>query len=563
MKTNIASKREALVEQINSAARSRNDFHGSIKAVPSYQSPSFSGKTDFKDVTTTYNPEYSAKDDEDFSRVYDADVEHEIVHKQDGKGRGCPKTDEHDLDDVLVPISKVLKTKGIPNVPFGMQGHTVYTYFANLLEDFVVNNIGVENRGSQGFFGLYDELMRHSDVSELYEAFVKLQAATFPHKAGISRVIKHFKQSKKASEVYRTFLEKTGLMKLEKDDRVAYLSDISNWPQLSKTFAEEFSQLIDPEDLAKSWFPLFGGNDFTKLDDEDVQMEIAIKAYAASKGKFEPPPFMDDNLALLSLYRRFAKDIDVKAETTSVETRRQIAHTGIRKFDFDKDSLEQLSVGIDETGKIEHQTGRYPLTVVSRYQISAGHWPEVRIGLLDCSDSTRRSLGRTKGKVMNPWAQENKQWTDTSIFHQELICFFGLCELFIRKGTLKNSNVRLGVFSDATRLAKDLTESEQLALQPEFGGTTMSEKYLDEFFAGKGSLLYTISDGDVANWAQIKNKFIKLAKKHLYFHMQVGSETQMYRDLKSAGLTAVLDDGTNSAKTLIDLTQIQVYGAKG
>ena len=36
----------------------------------------------------------------------------------------------------------------------------------------------------------------------------------------------------------------------------------------------------------------------------------------------------------------------------------------------------------------------------------------------------------------------------------------------------------------------------------------------------------------------------------------------MYRDLKNAGLTAILNDGTNSAEILVDLTQRTIYGGK-
>ncbi len=555
--------RETQIKEIVTDAKTRNDFRGSIKTTPEYRKPSFTGKIiNLKDIRITYNPEYKEKNKEDFEHTIDAVVEHEIVHKQDGKGRGCPKKEDYDIEKVLIPMSKVLKNNGIPNVPFGSQGHTVYSFFANMFQDFVVNNIGTENRGSEGFFALYDDMAEHTGLTELFEAFIKLQAMTFPEKKGVSRLLKHFKQPKKANETYKKYLERTNLMKLEKKERVKYLSNPENWPFLSEIFAEEYSKLLDLKELSKSWFPLFGGNDFQKLDDENVQMEIAIKAYKASHEEFIPPPFMDNNLALLAVYRQLAKEINIKVESTSVETRRPVTYVAKRKFDFEKDSLEKLTYGIDNKGKIKAQTGKHPLLVTSRYQVSAGHFPEVRIGLFDCSGSTQESINGKKGKVMNPWSSENKRWTDTSIYHQELKCAFGLWELFRRKGTLKKSNSRLGVFSNTTRLAKNLEESERMALQPEFRGTAIQESYLDEFFAGRNSLLYTISDGEVTNWPRIKDKFIERAKKHNYFHLQIGRETPMYLDLKEAGLTAILDDGTKADQILIDLTLKNVYGGK-
>ena len=109
-------------------------------------------------------------------------------------------------------------------------------------------------------------------------------------------------------------------------------------------------------------------------------------------------------------------------------------------------------------------------------------------------------------------------------------------------------------------MGRNLRESEELALKPDFGGTSFDEQSLDELFRGKGSLVYTISDGEISNWGDVKEKFIERAKKHHYFHLQIGEKTQMYRDLKSAGLKTLLDDGKNSAKILIDVTQREVFG---
>ena len=144
---------------------------------------------------------------------------------------------------------------------------------------------------------------------------------------------------------------------------------------------------------------------------------------------------------------------------------------------------------------------------------------------------------------MNPWADEERQWRDTSIYHQELLCEFGLYELFRRRGTLREANVRSGVFSTSTRMGKNLRESEKLSLEPEFGGTIFDNSSLDDLFKGRGSLVYTISDGEIENWETIyktdshgkmekdkdgnpivlgqgvKERFIEGAKKHNYFHL--------------------------------------------
>ena len=73
-------------------------------------------------------------------------------------------------------------------------------------------------------------------------------------------------------------------------------------------------------------------------------------------------------------------------------------------------------------------------------------------------------------------------------------------------------------------------------------------------------MVYTISDGGVENWADIKDAFVEGAKRHHYVHLQIGRKTPMYEDLKSAGLKTILDDGTNASRVLIDFTQKEIYG---
>ena len=84
-------------------------------------------------------------------------------------------------------------------------------------------------------------------------------------------------------------------------------------------------------------------------------------------------------------------------------------------------------------------------------------------------------------------------------------------------------------------------------------------------FEGEGSLVYTISDGNIGNWSEIRDEFIEGARRHNYFHLQVSKGNrklpQMYDDLNEAGLNAVHDDGSNS-RILVDLTQKRIYGAK-
>ena len=574
------------VEKIVSEVRARNNFRGKISIKEKYDKPCFSGVIKkLENIESTYNPDYPLHDigpgysrEKSFNSAFESVLEHEVTHKKDGKGRGFPQTEDYDLEKVLIPVANVLKSKGLPNVACGHQGHTLYTYFANLVSDFGVNNIVCDNRGSEGLFLVYNDMLNSSGkLGDLFEGFLKLQARTFSKKKGVSKIIPYFTHNEKPKKAVQNFLSRTKLMEILPEKRADYLANPENYEKISSIFAEEFSELVDAQDLQACFFPVFGGNDFARLNDEEVQMKIAIKAYGKEGSEFKPPVFMDDNLALLSVYKMLAKDIEMKVESHSIETERPVSYVSRRKFDIEKDNVEKMRIGINSPGKLEMQVGKYPLKVRSRYQISAGNFPEIRVGLVDCSDSTRREINGKKGKIMNSWAQTNMQWTDSSIYHYELKNAFGLFELFRRKGTLRRSNTRAGVFSDESRMGIDLSESERLLLQPSFSGTQLDKETIDELFQGRNCLVYLMSDGEIANkddWVTEYRKdsgriieqkvklidyFVQKAEGHHVFYLHVGEPNETSNYLDSRGIKVVYDDGTNS-NVLVDLTRKEIYG---
>jgi len=566
MKTN---QNKNIAKEIVSKARA--EFNGEINSKEISSVPCFEGVnsgTNCDNILVGYNPSYPLHvlpeylKENAFYNAFNAITDHEKRHKLD-----CPKNYKIDLNEILIPCAKTLKSKGFPNIPFGTQGHTLYTYFANLFSDLVVNTKSASEIGSKGHFLYYDDDITNTGgkTGKLFEAFLKTQTYLFPDKTGFMQIAKHFDFNLESEKAVKNFLERTGLKKLNKLERVRELTKQENWKNISSIFTEEFSNLLDKNNLNSFYFPLPAGNDMVWVNDEDIQGEICIESYESGKssGKFQAPEFMDDNSALLSVYKQIAKTIDFRTKSHSVETSRPVSYAGKRKFDFEKDNLEKMVYDINTNGKLEMQIGKHPLNVKSRYQISAGEFPEIRVGLIDCSGSTKNSLTGETGVVMNPWANEKKQWTDTSIYHWELRHFIGLCELFKRKGTLKSSNVRLGLFSDTTRLAENLEESEKLALTPSFGSTYLNENYLEKFFEGEGSLCYLETDGEIGNWDSLKNYFIENTKKHHFVFLQYGEKSQAYKDVKKAGLkTLLIDKNTikNSDKLLVDFTLKEFYG---
>ena len=123
---------------------------------------------------------------------------------------------------------------------------------------------------------------------------------------------------------------------------------------------------------------------------------------------------------------------------------------------------------------------------------------------------------------------------------------------------LQQTNISLTNFSSETHTKSGLMEAKKLALQPQFGNTTLDLEKVRNMFKNHGMLVFTITDGEISNWQSIKEEFIKLAKQHHYFHLQIGNANQTTKYLEKAGLKVeYITNAKDLATKVIDLT----YGA--
>lgn len=76
-------------------------------------------------------------------------------------------------------------------------------------------------------------------------------------------------------------------------------------------------------------------------------------------------------------------------------------------------------------------------------------------------------------------------------------------------------------------------------------------------------MVYTISDGKIENWADIKDDFMKQARKHFYFHLQIGAESEAARELKKNGFNVCEVHGAQDlADKVIEITDSAYRGRR-
>ena len=588
-----------ITEKIKARETARFNYRGKVSIKEVSNEPCFSGCIDMlttAKIELKYNPNYpeDAKDlegivSDPFEKAFTSLLRHELNHKGGGKFQGCPRNIDLHAENVLEPVAKTLQELNISNISVS-ENQTLYAYMANLVED-VFDNAELGNSSDHiGMFLAYKDDAQHLPLeingkfSPLFDAFVQLQDVLYGGKISKKLLSEHYSDDERVQTTIDSFMQRSGLDDFQREvftkrkkigrhvlDRkiiAQYLMDEEHWPELSRILIEEFSKLIDKDKLQQpdyvkvTFLPLKGeGDDFSsEMDDKETKMRLVWKKYQEGKGEkvsstFEPPAYLDSFEALDLIYQRLARNLEIKTRASTRTASIPIMNYGKRKFEPRRDKLSKAKVGLGRDGKLELNVARYHEDYPIEYTEKMKSLPEIKFVMLDTSESMSWSIdGNYTGKVMNPWADENRQWGDNSRYHHSLVAWYGLLELLRKQGTLKHKSVRLANYSSSTQTASDLKSAKKLALTPQFGCTKLDFNTIDDMF-GRDQLIFSLSDGDVSNWNEIKEVYIKRAKQNHYFHLQIGRETIMSRDLEEAGLAVKYDDGKNLGKLVIDLTR--------
>ena len=576
------------IKEIKAEETARFNYTGNL-TIKTSTHPCFSGCMDL--LTTArieigYNPRFEeeAKDlekivNDPFTQAAAALIRHELNHKGGGDFQGCPQTLELHVEEILEPVAQTLKQQDVPNVQVSAQ-QTLYAYMANLVED-IIDNTELGNKTDHvGMFVMYKDDAQHAEeptFTPLFDAFVQLQQKLFGGKRAQKLLKGHTTDNPEVQKAIDNVMQRTGLNNytrevtsrrkkktrqvFDKKRATRHLTNKSNWKQFATIVAEEFSKLLDkdklqqPDYIKEMFIPLKGEADTfaDEMDNKETKMRFVEKRYKEQGTAFSPPAFLENFDALDVLYQKLARNLEIKTRSATSTTTMPIMQYGQRPFDAKTDKLSKARVSM-KTGKMQLVVPRFSEQHPIEYTEPARSLPKIKLVLLDTSGSMKTSVNGKQGKVMNPWADESVQWTDTSRYHHALVGWYGLQELLRKKGALKHTSVHFANYSNETKTATTLKASRRLALTPQFGYTSLDMDTVDDMF-GRGELVLSLSDGDMDNWSDIKEEYIQRAQKSEYVHIQIGGQTTMTQDLEAAGVPVVYDDGSNLGKLVLDVTR--------
>ena len=482
---------------------------------------------------------------------------HEVGHDKlpnDVDGLGCPQ----DIEYKEIAVDAVVRGM-LENNKFSQNGAA---YLENTISD-VINNINGSKYtrfdGLTAYLGEQGEL-NEGKYSLLFEAFTKLNMELWGNNMQKIFLKKYYTNNQKVEDAVQSCIKELNLG-TNKEDNIKILFNKDEWDNIYYIFSKHLSKLMDapaPEILFGSGsdgkgyavpasFDDSGNIDPEKVNDpmlkkvldKDNMKKSLVKRNAQGKSI---PSFVDNWSALDMLYQGLASEIYIKAETMQKGESMPIASIQSRIFDPDKDNLEKIIFGkilIDDSGAPALAVPRTYLEHAVKYKKSIKSYPELNIALLDISTSMLQSSnGSGVGhKHIIPWG-------DSSKYHYAVLAYYGVEKALHRLGVGVKTKYNVITFAEDTESTGSVGYYDdirkQRILNPTFGNSTnIDPDVLLKECREEGSILMTISDGEIHNWSSIKNQFKNVIKDKFYVHFQIGAETKATQDLLSWGATVI------------------------
>jgi len=494
---------------------------------------------------------------------------HEVAHWELplGSERGCPM-DVYNHDKIVEGIKKGL--------PEDKNSDKIAGYVANMFEDTLINPRVKEYFGDfSGQILFWDgqglkieENTGKKGFTPLYEAFVKINLHLFGDKWDKVFLKRHYTNSSEVEKVVKNVVKSLNFPENIQDTSILF--NKSQWPIMAEKYAKAISDLL--EDMPQERLSAY---DFVQNQEgsgapgkkqqktgNGVEEKVKTKegkeeiAYGRYKGGESQSPNFTSFEQLDALYQRLAKAIPVKVETISRESSMEISPLNYRVFDFEKDNPLKIKTSkffFNEEGFSFAYPNQF-LNIDFKQKIQRKSFPNFKMVLVDNSGSMKDGINGDAGnKDFIPFGDKSK-------YHFALLGYFGIENFLQKQGIAPYINHGVSLFSDKTRFKKgtykELIETRKLLFEPNWDVTNLDANVLKQALEGDESFFLSISDGAVSNWNSEKSEIERLVKQNYYAHIQLGSGTEMTRDLESWGMPVFyVNSGQDLTKLMVDITK--------
>jgi len=459
--------------------------------------------------------------------------------------RGIPGDVRTSETSFFNPIYDALSKKG-----FSMEDAH---YVENTLEDTLLHLEGARRYGKLDrdrwngvvrFFGL-------QDFSDYYEAHVALNMLLWGTPNQKDAIRSSYKGSEKANKALANFFRRTGAFSKGKDSDEwiqGYFLNSQNWTDISRIYAEEFSALMSPNYARPTVNHNGAGTKGRESENASEQGNVFQRqrngeqykrgrARESFEQKINFPVWMreskEDKIKSLNLlYDSLVSSLEIRAEAETVSDSLPIANLVTREFDPLTDSSDDVTVGINDFGKPALYVPRKRLELPFQLRVGNTGFPKIKYVVIDSSESMKTGIDEKGIGNTVPIA-----WGDNSKYHFEVLAWKGFTKYLILNGLLYDKDsIELDNFSTKTLTGKGLDAANRAAMSPQWKNTYLDKNRVKEIFRGSGNLVLTTSDGEIANWGEVRDIFIPGAKRNQHVHLQIGGDSPASLDMRANNL---------------------------
>jgi hypothetical protein len=339
---------------------------------------------------------------------------------------------------------------------------------------------------------------------------------------------------------------KNGIENLEYN--LSILMNKNMWELQAETFAKIASELL-PYGIKEL---LTGGESVKKesrfgkkLKDPEFLKKVIKKRWKSGE---EEPSYLTKAEALNYLYRELAKEIPIKAYTFTDNNEFPVVGYG-------KKSSNGISkkIGIDENGEPTFLEPKHWWSMQIPVKRGIGGVPNIYF-LIDGSQSM---VEPEEGRKIGNWYSDSK-------YHYVLLGFYGIINFLTRNSILPN-RIALTLFSTDSKSIiispTEIQKAEYLLFEPQFGGTFIDLHQVKNISEKLGKhVMIMISDGDIHNWDEVREKMIEIMKKNYSAFISIKEENEPYRDLVGVAKVFYVENEKDISKVMLDFVEESYMG---
>jgi len=509
----------------------------------------FSASTSLKtgDINLGYNPDYEiGNSGQNVPEIVRALVRHEVLHHRnlirEIPYSGVPGDIQTATKSFYEPMYGILKSKG-----FNEQD---ISYAENALEDTLLHLEGINDfpsnwEGIRKFFK-HNAQVNEQGLTPFYSAHVRLNLLLWGTPWQRQAMQKYYANSPEEQKAVSNLLSRLEICDNGIKSREQLRQELINpqrYSEIATIYAEEMSKLMTPGYAMptpnhsgagtrgrEQQNPVDEGegNIFQKSRQTGEYTEQRVREHY---GEGKPlPSWMNDTpekqaKSLKKLYQFLAKKFRIKTKKQTETDMLPIFYSAEEDFDpLIHDSRRLKAKPSSEGTRIVKREDPYEIPI--EVQSSKSHFQKARAVLVDQSGSME---GGGDDSVI--------PWGDESAYHSVLLTWEGYVKSLREQRliTSRNSLETFG-FSEDTKTAKGLDNSDVLLYNPSFGGDTLLDReQMQRAFAGKDNLILFMTDGGIRNWEGVKGEVLSGIKRNTCIWAQIGEPTSQSQEAESAG----------------------------